>query len=1299
MPGTLKLNGVAVSTNAEISVADIAAGRLVFTPDANASGVPYASFKFKVNDATAYSTADYTMTVSVDDVNHVPVSSDATVTTNEDTVYTFKLEDFNFQDSDGDALSKIQIVQLQTAGTLKLNGADITDSGAEVTASDILAGRLTFTPKTDANGDNYSNFRFKVHDGAVYSDSDYTMTVNVTPVNDLPTSSDNVVKTEENQTYTFKIDDFGFEDVDQGDTLAKIQITQSVTSGTLKLNGVAVSTNTDISVADILAGRLTFTPDTNASGTPYASFKFKVNDATGYSTNAYTMSVNVSSVNDLPTASDGTVTTVEDTEYVFKTEDFNFHDTDNDPLSKIQIVQLETAGTLKLNGVDITVSEAEITAADIKAGKLTFSPEADANGDNYSNFRFKVHDGTGYSNDNYTMTVDVTPVNDAPTSENNAVKTEENKTYTFKTEDFKFGDVDKDDSLVTVLITQLPQTGALQLNGVNVTANTEIKVADILSGKLTFRPDTNQSGEPYTAFQFKVNDGETNSVSSYTMTVNVTEVNDLPTASDNTVTTNEDSVYTFKAEDFKFYDADGDSLTKIQIIQLETAGKLQLNGADISLAGTEITIADIQAGKLTFVPALDAYGDDYANFRFKVNDGTGYSTDAYMLTVDVNPVNDLPTSADNIVTTNQNSGETEVFYTFKLSDFVFNDVDAGDSLEKVQITIPSGMKGELRLNGVEITSAVEVSASDIESGKLTFTPEKDTSGDGYANFQFKVNDKKEYSKDAYNMTINVTEGNIPPKALDSSITVDEDVTTNGATGYVFKLSDFGFEDSDGGTLAEIEITQLETAGTLKLNGNDVGLKAVISAKDIQDGKLRFVPNPDANGTAYSNFKFKVKDDGGDKGGTYSELSAVMTVNVTPVQDAPDTSDNPISMMGVVPGETGYAFKVEDFIFNDVDTNDTLTTIQITGLVSAGTLTWNGVNVKIGDVIPVADIIAGKLVFTPVLYEYGDNYDDFQFKVSDGKDYSKDPATMTINVIRRPISPEGPANPVIVDEDTTYTFSLDDFEFDPNADVDITETLKIQITKTPTSGTVKLNGVDIQKFQEISISDIIAGKLTFTPNQDTNDEKSGEESPFEFKFRIFDKEEQKYSIDEYTMAVNVIPVNDQPFSEDGEVWTERNTPYTFKPEQFKFDNDVDAKVAYDENNVLIESATFEGIKIVGLVDKGTLTLHGEEVVIGQVIPVDEIGNLVFTPETDKYGEKEAGYKYTQYLFQVWDGLDESNEGFSDTHVMEIFVPGNERPVINLDPDNIVNGKPGIGPVLKLYIWKGAILFILLILTLK
>ena len=62
---------------------------------------------------------------------------------------------------------------------------------------------------------------------------------------------------------------------------------------------------------------------------------------------------------------------------------------------------------------------------------------------------------------------------------------------------------------------------------------------------LTFTPLANDNGAGYDSFEFTVNDGVADSSASSTMTIDVTAVNDLPTATDNTVTATEDTAFVF----------------------------------------------------------------------------------------------------------------------------------------------------------------------------------------------------------------------------------------------------------------------------------------------------------------------------------------------------------------------------------------------------------------------------------------------------------------------------------------------------------------------------------------------------------------------------------------------------------------------------------------------------------------------------------------------------------------------------------------------------------------------------------
>ena len=121
-----------------------------------------------------------------------------------------------------------------------------------------------------------------------------------TPANTAPTSADHTVTVNEDTAYTFTAADFVFADADPGDTLSSVKITTLETAGDLELDSAAVTANQVITQGDIDDGDLTFTPAAHGNGSGYATFGFKVNDGTADSTAAYTMTINVTAVNDVP---------------------------------------------------------------------------------------------------------------------------------------------------------------------------------------------------------------------------------------------------------------------------------------------------------------------------------------------------------------------------------------------------------------------------------------------------------------------------------------------------------------------------------------------------------------------------------------------------------------------------------------------------------------------------------------------------------------------------------------------------------------------------------------------------------------------------------------------------------------------------------------------------------------------------------------------------------------------------------------------------------------------------------------
>ena len=134
----------------------------------------------------------------------------------------------------------------------------------------------------------------------------------------------------------------------------------------------------------------------------------------------------------------------------------------------------------------------------------------------------------------------------------------------------------------------------------------------------------------------------------------ITEQNDPPDASDNTVIAIEDTTYEFSAADFNYTQPGGetDAMDGVRIDTLPATGTLELNGVAVS-PGDIIDQSDIDAANLTYVPPANQSGDDFTSFTFTVRDDRGaFDATPNTLTVDVIPVNDPPVGVnDNLPVT------------------------------------------------------------------------------------------------------------------------------------------------------------------------------------------------------------------------------------------------------------------------------------------------------------------------------------------------------------------------------------------------------------------------------------------------------------------------------------------------------------------------------------------------------------------------------------------------------------------------------------------------------------------------
>ncbi|WP_254612432.1 immunoglobulin-like domain-containing protein, partial [Pseudomonas putida] len=142
------------------------------------------------------------------------------------------------------------------------------------------------------------------------------------------------------------------------------------------------------------------------------------------------------------------------------------------------------------------------------------------------------------------------------------------------------------------------------------------------------------------------------------VTTTILDNDHLPVSPGGAVFGVEDTDYVFAWSDFKVTDADGNTGLSVTITSIPGAGSLQFfNGtAWVNVTvGQVVSQADIIAKNLKFVPLLnqsgsDNYGGngvgnqkaDYAQFKYKPNDGTNLGTEVTMK-VDISPVADKPT--------------------------------------------------------------------------------------------------------------------------------------------------------------------------------------------------------------------------------------------------------------------------------------------------------------------------------------------------------------------------------------------------------------------------------------------------------------------------------------------------------------------------------------------------------------------------------------------------------------------------------------------------------------------------------
>ena len=642
---------------------------ITYNPNPNINGSD--SFIYQVDDGNGgIDTA--TVTLTINPVNDPPEAQNDSAITNEDTAVTINVLD-NDSDIEGD--STLSVVTNPSNGSAVVN----TNNTPGVLTDDFII----YTPNLNTNGTD--SFTYQLNDG-VNPPATATVNLTINPVNDAPEAVDDSVITNEDTPVTFNV--LANDSDAEGNPLTLTIVSDPS-------NGIAV-VNDNGTPSNPTDDFITYTPNLNANGSD--SLTYQVDDGNGGIGTA-TVNLTINPVNDPPIALDNTVTTDED---IPVNIDVITNESDPDGDSILTVVKPPNHGTAVVNDNG--------TPDNFSDDFITYISDPDYNGPD--SFAYRLDDGVNPPSTGI-VNVTVTAVNDSPFAVDDTATTTEDTAVNINVLE-NDSDPEQDSSLTIV---SEPRDGTAVVND-NGTPD------DVTDDFITYTPNPGYNGSD--SFAYRLNDGVT-FPGTAVVNLEVTSVNEIPEALDDTATTTEDTTVTIDVLD-NDSDRDGDPLT-LAIISNPSHGTAFVIDND--------TPSDPTDDVITYTPNLNYTGSD--QFTYLISDRNG-GTDTATITLNVTPVNDPPDAVDDTVITDE-----EVPVTI---DVLENDTDPeGDLLSLVVVSAPSNGTAVVNNNGT---------LDNINDDLITYTPNPGFSGND--SFIYQVFDGTDGLDTA---TVDITVNSIP----------------------------------------------------------------------------------------------------------------------------------------------------------------------------------------------------------------------------------------------------------------------------------------------------------------------------------------------------------------------------------------------------------------------------------------------------------------------------------------------------------------------------------------------------------
>ncbi len=667
-------------------------GSFNYTPLTNYVGQD--TFTYVANDGTENSN-NATVTITINQVNDLPVAGDDVFTVDEDSGPTDL--DVLINDTDPDPLDDLYVLDVTTPA----NGTVVNHTSY-----------VTYTPDLNFHGDDI--FNYIVSDGNGGSDQ-ATVTIHVTPMEDLPIAALDTSTTPEDTPIIINVmgndvlgdtpttitavtqgtlggvvnnistvtynpspnlygeDAFTYTITDSDGDISEATVNITITPVDEPLDAVddtAVTPEESPIIIDVLLNDLpgdlpttitatsngahgtvqnngsdvTYTPVSNYFGTD--TFTYTITDSNGDQDTA-SVDVTVTAVDDTLTAEDDTSSTAEDTAV-------NIYVMSNDVLG-----DQPTTITSVTQGTHGTVVN--------HTSYLTYTPAL--NYDSTDSFNYTITDFDGDPSE-ATVTVTVNPINDPPVALNDSYTVAEDTTLSKATRAEGVLNNDTDIEGTTLIVQSGDDNLVRPEHGVLILGS---------DGAFSYDPEDNFFGTD--TFQYKADDGLLASEFA-TVTINVTAVDDSPVALNDPRSVPEDSVnvdLTVLLNDN--FGGDGPGAIPLEITDGPDHGS-----ATVDQNGTPNNPVD---DKILYSPALNYNGPDSLTYQICDAVSPVQTCVQAVVSITVTAVNDLPVAVADSYTLNTRTMTGEKTLEINLTGLLANDVDPDNNLQAIKVSDPS----------------------------------------------------------------------------------------------------------------------------------------------------------------------------------------------------------------------------------------------------------------------------------------------------------------------------------------------------------------------------------------------------------------------------------------------------------------------------------------------------------------------------------------------------------------------------------------------------------------------------------